>query len=89
MKSTPSDHHVTQLSGKRISKLRALYNLTAREAEVCALLVIRRTNREIAAAIGISEHTARHHTESVLRKLGLTSRMEVSKLVPGSLAAGR
>lgn len=51
--------------------------LTAREQAVAALLTVRRTNREIAEALGMSEHTARHHTEGVLRKLGLRSRRAV------------
>jgi DNA-binding CsgD family transcriptional regulator len=48
--------------------------LTARERDVAALLARRATNREIAAALGISPHTARHHTQHVLRKLDLSSR---------------
>ena len=51
--------------------------LTAREREVAALLAARRTNAEVAAALGVSEHTARHHTERVLRKLGVRSRRDV------------
>lgn len=51
--------------------------LTAQEARVAALLVERRSNREIADSLVISPHTARHHTESVLRKLGIHSRKDV------------
>jgi DNA-binding CsgD family transcriptional regulator/PAS domain-containing protein len=52
--------------------------LTARERQVAALLARRATNPEIAAALGVSPHTARHHTEHVLRKLGLSSRRMLS-----------
>jgi DNA-binding CsgD family transcriptional regulator len=49
--------------------------LTPREvlvARLCEAL-----EPEIAAALGISPHTARHHTEQVLTKLGLHSRDDV------------
>jgi DNA-binding CsgD family transcriptional regulator len=52
--------------------------LTPREREVAALLTLRRTNAEIAAALGVSAHTARHHTESVLRKCGVSSRRRLA-----------
>ncbi len=57
----------------------AAAHLTAREHEIAALLAQRRTNREIAAALTITEHTARHHTERVLRKLGLSTRRDVPR----------
>lgn len=52
--------------------------LTPRERQVAALLAARRTNREIAAALDLSLHTARHHTERVLRKCGVSSRRRIS-----------
>lgn len=54
---------------------------TSREAAVAGLLAERRTNREIADALGISPHTARHYTESVLAKLGVRSRRAVGHLL--------
>jgi DNA-binding CsgD family transcriptional regulator len=53
--------------------------LTARERQVAALLARRATNAEIAAALGVSPHTARHHTEHVLQKLGLNSRRMLAR----------
>jgi DNA-binding CsgD family transcriptional regulator len=50
------------------------FGLTAREAQVACLLVQRLTNDEIADALRISSHTARHHTESVLMKVRVNSR---------------
>ena len=61
--------------------LRRRYGLTAREAQVASLLAQRLTNDEIASALGISSHTARHHTESVLLKLGVTSRRALRRLL--------
>lgn len=59
--------------------LRSRYRLTAREAQVMELLCRRRSNAEVARALCISAHTARHHTESVLLKLGLQSRTQVEE----------
>ena len=52
--------------------------LTPREREIASLLVRRRTNREIAAMLGISEHTVRHHAEHIFAKLGVRSRRELA-----------
>lgn len=55
--------------------------LTRRELEVVHLLSRRRSNREIAAMIGVSLSTAKRHTENILGKLGLRSRFEVERVV--------
>lgn len=57
------------------------FRLTPREVEVARLLAVRRTNSEIASRLGCSVHTARHHVESVMRKLGAASRLSVASLV--------
>jgi DNA-binding CsgD family transcriptional regulator len=59
------------------------FGLTTRESEVAALLAERCSNSEIAFALGISPHTASHHTEQVLAKLGLNSRSGVSQRIHG------
>jgi DNA-binding CsgD family transcriptional regulator len=48
--------------------------LSAREREVLALVADGRTSREIASALGISQHTVRRHLENTFGKLGVTSR---------------
>jgi two-component system, NarL family, response regulator YdfI len=50
--------------------------LTTRETEVLALLAGGAGNKEIAAQLRISEHTAKFHVSSILSKLGATSRTE-------------
>lgn len=66
------------------------FGLTAREADVAVLLARRHTNREIAEDLGISPHTARHHTQRVLRKMDVHSRREVlAKLRGDDPAPGR
>lgn len=48
--------------------------LTAREIEVLAHVAAGRTNREIASALTISQHTVGRHLENVFAKLGVKSR---------------
>lgn len=48
--------------------------LSAREVEVLAHVAAGRTNREIAAALTISQHTVGRHLENVFAKLGVNSR---------------
>jgi DNA-binding CsgD family transcriptional regulator len=58
--------------------LRERFGLSRREAGVALLLARRASNSEIARELFISPHTARHHTEQVLLKLGVHSRFAVS-----------
>lgn len=50
-----------------------LQSLTQREREVLRLIADGRTNREIAAALGISPRTVESHRESLTRKLRIRS----------------
>jgi DNA-binding CsgD family transcriptional regulator len=54
--------------------------LTPREWEVLALLADRRTNPEIAAALGITLDGAKYHVSQILHKLGVHSREEAGRL---------
>jgi DNA-binding NarL/FixJ family response regulator len=56
----------------------ALERLTPREAEVMALLVQGYHNREIAQRLFLSENTVRRYAETIYRKLGVNSRLEVA-----------
>ena len=56
--------------------LRRRYGMTPREAGVAMLLAEECSNATIAQRLGISVHTARHHTQRVLAKLGVRSRAE-------------
>jgi DNA-binding CsgD family transcriptional regulator len=57
--------------------LRSRFGLTRKEACVARLIAEDQTNEQIAAELSISPHTARHHTERVLAKLGVRSRTKV------------
>lgn len=48
--------------------------LTAREAEVLALVAAGGTNHEIAEALVVSDHTVRRHLQNIFAKIGVTSR---------------
>lgn len=54
--------------------------LTEREAQVLQLLAQGLANKQIAAHLGISEHTVKFHVSSVFTKLGATSRTEAVRL---------
>jgi DNA-binding NarL/FixJ family response regulator len=52
--------------------------LTPREAEVLGLVAAGKTNREIGEALYVSEKTASVHVSNILRKLGVTSRVDAA-----------
>lgn len=54
--------------------LRQRYGLTDRELEVVHELAAGRSVRGVGEQLGMSEHTARHHTERVYRKVGVHTR---------------
>jgi ATP/maltotriose-dependent transcriptional regulator MalT len=55
--------------------------LTARELEVARLIVDRRTNAEIAAALFLSQKTVETHIRNLFHKLNASSRVEVARIV--------
>ena len=58
----------------------AAYGLTSRELAVLRLLAAGRTNAQIGAELYISPTTARVHVSNILRKLGVTSRVQAATL---------
>lgn len=70
-----------------IDEARERLGLTARQAEVALLIAEGLDNRAVAERLFISPHTARRHTERVLRKLGVGSRSAVAvSLLRGGIA---
>jgi DNA-binding CsgD family transcriptional regulator len=63
------------------NSLAGRFGLTPQESRVAIMLAEQRTNRDIAAQLGVSVHTARHHTERVLAKLEIHSRHDVRKAI--------
>ena len=63
--------------------LRSRFGLTPREADVARGLARGQTLKQLAAELGVSTSTARHHTESVFRKLGVRTRGAVALALLG------
>jgi DNA-binding CsgD family transcriptional regulator len=69
--AAPDRSRVASLLGV---KSRDAHGLSARELEVLRLVAAGKSNREIAAALVISEHTVARHLQNIFSKLGLSSR---------------
>ncbi|MGH7678499.1 MAG: LuxR C-terminal-related transcriptional regulator, partial [Gemmatimonadaceae bacterium] len=59
-------------SGKRVAKL------TDRETDIARLVAERKSNKEIAGALGISARTVTTHVANIFSKLGVSSRGELA-----------
>lgn len=72
---------------RRFLGLRASRNgtarLTPRQSEVAALVSAGRTNREIAAKLGIDERSAEGHVERIRLRLGFRSRAQIASWYAG------
>ena len=53
-----------------------LSDLSPREEEILRLVLAGRTNKAIAASIGISEKTVEFHLSHIYNKIGMRSRMQ-------------
>lgn len=70
--AAPSVAAVAELAGQ--SDEGEAHGLTSRELEVLRLVAKGRSNREIASALVISEHTVARHVQNIFTKLGVPSR---------------
>jgi DNA-binding NarL/FixJ family response regulator len=59
------------------------FGLTARESEVAAFLAIGLSNREMADALSISEHTVKSHLKAIFQKTGVASRAQAVARIAG------
>jgi DNA-binding NarL/FixJ family response regulator len=55
----------------------APFGLTRRELQIIEVVVDGQTNKDIAATLGISEYTVKHHLTSIFDKLGVYNRVEL------------
>jgi two-component system, NarL family, nitrate/nitrite response regulator NarL len=56
------------------------YGLTKRQREIIRGVVQGLNNREIAARLGISQHTAKHHLTQIFNKTGVSTRLDLALL---------
>ena len=57
------------------------FRLTPTQMKVAALIACRRSNAEIARALGISPNTTRRHTEAVMFRMRVASRTDVEQTI--------
>jgi DNA-binding CsgD family transcriptional regulator len=69
---------LSRLRGDDHSTAAPITALSKRELEVLPLLASGKTNRQIAAELGISEHTVARHVSNIFDKLGVSSRTAAS-----------
>ncbi|HTX60583.1 MAG TPA: helix-turn-helix transcriptional regulator [Verrucomicrobiae bacterium] len=66
------------LRHSRAERRKTPSSLTKREHQVTLLIRRGASNREVAAALGITEHTVERHVSSILSRLGLRSRWQIA-----------
>ena len=65
-----------------------LDELTAAERRVAALAADGLTNRKMASRLGLSPHTIDYHLRQIFRKLGISSRVQHTRIVAEQAMAG-
>ncbi|MCA1855540.1 response regulator transcription factor [Massilia oculi] len=81
--------HVQRGGAKPSAPVSELDKLTPREREILACLARGESNKLIARVLDLAESTVKIHVQNVLRKLGLTSRVQAAVLaVENGLGAG-
>ncbi len=68
---------ISQLRYQKAQPGRLSTTLTPRQIEVLRLICDGKTEREIAAELGISFHTAHAHKSNIMQKLGLHSKVDL------------
>ncbi len=74
LKNLPQEGKVS----RRQNEAKQFEGLTPREREVAHFLSLGKSNREIAAAMVLSERTVENHVGNILTKLHFTSRAQVA-----------
>jgi ATP/maltotriose-dependent transcriptional regulator MalT len=75
------DYSIAKASGLAMPReLRPRGKLSKREREVYELVILGRSNREIASTLYISESTTKVHVQHIYEKLGVRSRAEAARL---------
>jgi two-component system nitrate/nitrite response regulator NarL len=77
-----------QMTSKLVRELHAVSQVAAeatrraplspREQEILSLVAAGSSNKEVARALGVAESTVKIHVQHILRKLGLSSRVQAA-----------
>ena len=80
--STPAAESLAAVYGDQSLEVEAELSeeITSRETDVLRMLAHGFVNKDIAARLGISEHTVKFHISSILDKLGASTRTEAVTL---------
>lgn len=70
-------------AGDAGERLRLVFQLSAREAQIVEMLAAGSMPKAIAEQVGVSYHTVRNHIASILQKTGTRSQIELVSLVTG------
>jgi DNA-binding CsgD family transcriptional regulator len=68
-------------SGLTIERLRSVYDLTVREAQIALEIAHGKTDQQIAESIGVAFSTIRTHINHVYEKLGVRNRSALTHLI--------
>ena len=74
-------HHIHRRSRPGKADGAGIESLTERELQISRLVVDRKTNREIAAELYLSQKTIETHLRNIFRKLDANSRVDVARTV--------
>lgn len=69
------------VSADKNLKLKKAFNLSEREAEIAMMIADGFTNRQIAAALNLSDGTSRNYISSIYLKLGVDNRISAAEKI--------
>lgn len=78
---------IQRLGAKRRVRPERRLDLTARQRQIAELVARGETNREIASALHISEHTVEHHLSTIFSRIGVKSRAQLSACIGAEMTA--